>query len=104
MKNTGRREFLRQSAGRRAGCRQCHESPSPVIRRARAAEAKVKTGTIQDVRHIVILMQENRSSEHYFGILHGVRDRVCFSLPEEAFWNSLFSATPVCAWSITASA
>ena len=52
----------------------------------------------------MILMQENRSSEHYFGILHGVRDRVCFSLPEEAFWNSLFSATPVCAWSITASA
>jgi phospholipase C len=31
------------------------------------------TGTIQDVRHIVILMQENRSFDHYFGSLKGVR-------------------------------
>ncbi|MBH9665378.1 alkaline phosphatase family protein, partial [Burkholderia multivorans] len=32
-----------------------------------------KTGTINDVRHIVILMQENRSFDHYFGALTGVR-------------------------------
>lgn len=31
------------------------------------------TGTIQDVEHIVILMQENRSFDHYFGTLQGVR-------------------------------
>jgi len=73
------------------------------IQRAYAIEP-TPGSTYLDAEHIVILMQENRSSEHYFGILHGVRDRVCFSLPEEAFWNSLFSATPVCAWSITASA
>ena len=30
-------------------------------------------GTIQDVRHVVILMQENRSFDHYFGSLKGVR-------------------------------
>jgi phospholipase C len=30
-------------------------------------------GTIMDVEHIVILMQENRSFDHYFGTLHGVR-------------------------------
>lgn len=31
------------------------------------------TGTIMDVEHIVILMQENRSFDHYFGTLQGVR-------------------------------
>jgi phospholipase C len=30
-------------------------------------------GTIADVRHVVILMQENRSFDHYFGTLRGVR-------------------------------
>jgi phospholipase C len=31
------------------------------------------TGTIRDVRHVVVLMQENRSFDHYFGSLQGVR-------------------------------
>ncbi len=30
------------------------------------------TGTIKDVRHVVIFMQENHSFDHYFGSLHGV--------------------------------
>ena len=30
------------------------------------------TGTIADVKHVVIFMQENRSFDHYFGTLHGV--------------------------------
>ena len=33
----------------------------------------VKRGSIQDVEHVVILMQENRSFDHYFGTLRGVR-------------------------------
>jgi phospholipase C len=35
--------------------------------------ADAQTGTIQDVRHVVILMQENRSFDHYFGAHKGVR-------------------------------
>ncbi|KJY31158.1 endonuclease/exonuclease/phosphatase family protein [Streptomyces sp. NRRL S-495] len=31
------------------------------------------TGTIKDVKHVVVLMQENRSFDHYFGALNGVR-------------------------------
>ena len=31
------------------------------------------TGTIQDVQHVVIFVQENRSFDHYFGCLNGVR-------------------------------
>ncbi|MFT3924934.1 MAG: phospholipase C, phosphocholine-specific [Myxococcales bacterium] len=38
-----------------------------------AKQASAATGTIQDVKHIVILMQENRSFDHYFGCLRGVR-------------------------------
>jgi phospholipase C len=43
------------------------------IARALAIPAHRRTGTIEDVEHIVILMQENRSFDHYFGTLQGVR-------------------------------
>jgi phospholipase C len=38
-----------------------------------AIQANNRTGTIADVEHIVILMQENRSFDHYFGTMRGVR-------------------------------
>src|SRR5215469_4595207 len=34
---------------------------------------KTIAGSIQDVQHVVILMQENRSFDHYYGTLQGVR-------------------------------
>ncbi|HEY1485274.1 MAG TPA: phospholipase C, phosphocholine-specific [Micromonosporaceae bacterium] len=37
------------------------------------AVANGRTGTVKDVQHVVILMQENRSFDHYFGTLGGVR-------------------------------
>jgi phospholipase C len=43
------------------------------ISRALAIPAHNKTGTIRDVEHIVFMMQENRSFDHYFGTLRGVR-------------------------------
>jgi phospholipase C len=54
------------------------------IRSALAIPAHVRTGTIKDVEHVVILMQENRSFDHYFGTLPGVRgfgDRLTIPLP-----------------------
>ena len=45
----------------------------PSIRKALAISANSRTGTIKDVEHVVILMQENRSFDHYFGMLKGVR-------------------------------
>ena len=44
----------------------------PAISRALDIPADVKTGTLQDVKHIVVLMQENRAFDHYFGSLNGV--------------------------------
>jgi phospholipase C len=43
------------------------------IARALAIPARVRTGTIDDVEHVVVMMQENRSFDHYFGTLQGVR-------------------------------
>jgi phospholipase C len=38
-----------------------------------AARPADRTGTIADLKHVVILMQENRSFDHYYGTLPGVR-------------------------------
>jgi phospholipase C len=43
------------------------------IGRALAIAAHRVTGTIKDVEYVVILMQENRSFDHYFGSMRGVR-------------------------------
>jgi len=79
-----RRKFLTGTATTGAAALALSAFP-PAIRRALAIPANNKTGTIQDVEHIVILMQENRSFDHYFGTLMGVRgfgDRFTIPLPK----------------------
>ncbi len=55
-----RRQFLRAVAGA-AGATAAMTSFPPAIARALSIKAAVRTGTLQDVEHIVILTQENRS-------------------------------------------
>jgi phospholipase C len=43
------------------------------LSRVLSIPAHNRTGTIEDVEHIVFLMQENRSFDHYFGTMQGVR-------------------------------
>jgi phospholipase C len=43
------------------------------IEKALAVPAHNRTGTLQDVEHVVFLMQENRAFDHYFGTMRGVR-------------------------------
>lgn len=46
----------------------------PNVRRALAQAAfSQRDGSLRDIRHVVVLMQENRSFDHYFGTLAGVR-------------------------------
>jgi len=71
MKQT-RRQFL-YSLAAFSGASIGHATYPSLIERALAIKAKYRTGTIQDVEHIVILTQENRSFDHYFGTLNGVR-------------------------------
>lgn len=67
MKNLSRRQFLVGSA--LSGLALSY----PQIVKALSIPAAVKTGTIQDVEHVVIFMQENRSFDHYFGTMQGVK-------------------------------
>ncbi|HTM20361.1 MAG TPA: phospholipase C, phosphocholine-specific, partial [Kofleriaceae bacterium] len=46
---------------------------SEAIRRAAAIPAASPTGSIRDVEHVVVLMMENRSFDHYFGTFSGAR-------------------------------
>jgi len=76
-----RRRFLQYTglgaaAAVTAGCSGGPEAPASLARGSASASAglpKGWTGTIADVKHVVILMQENRSFDHYFGTLRGVR-------------------------------
>src|SRR5579859_623140 len=65
MPKLDRRHFLKAAASVAA-------LPA-TLREALAIPAARRTGTIADVQHVVILMQENRSFDHYFGCLSGVR-------------------------------
>ena len=44
----------------------------PSVRRA-LAENVPTGGSLEDIKHVVLLMQENRSFDHYFGTMAGVR-------------------------------
>jgi phospholipase C len=66
--NSNRRTFLKL-----VGSGALAASLPASIGRALAIPANHRTGTIKDVEHIVILTQENRSFDHYFGTLRGVR-------------------------------
>jgi phospholipase C len=44
----------------------------PNLRRA-LAEPLSRPGSLHDIEHVVVLMQENRSFDHYFGTMRGVR-------------------------------
>ncbi|MFE9021376.1 phosphocholine-specific phospholipase C [Streptomyces sp. NPDC007808] len=68
MPEVNRRRFLQL-----AGATTAFTALSSSIQRAAALPANHRTGSIQDVEHIVVLMQENRSFDHYFGKLRGVR-------------------------------
>ncbi|MEE1839337.1 phosphocholine-specific phospholipase C [Streptomyces sp. NPDC007076] len=68
MTEINRRRFL-QIAGATTG----FAALSGSIDRAAAIPAARRSGTVQDIEHIVVLMQENRSFDHYFGSMKGVR-------------------------------
>src|SRR5215813_4732739 len=68
MSITDRRKFLQMM-----GTTALTSTLNTNIVKALAIPANNRTGTINDVEHIVILMQENRPFDHHFGTLRGVR-------------------------------
>ncbi|MGS1007087.1 phosphocholine-specific phospholipase C [Achromobacter anxifer] len=90
----GRRQFFRASA-QAAGALSAMALLPASIQRALAVPAAVESGTIKDIKHIVILMQENRSFDHYFGTMRGVRgfgDR--FPIPLASGKSVFFQPNP----------
>jgi phospholipase C len=78
MSMKSRRDFLKIAAASAAAA-----AVPPSISKALAIPANRRTGTIMDVQHVVILMQENRSFDHYFGTMRGVRG---FNDPRPVHW------------------
>ncbi|MEW2179196.1 phosphocholine-specific phospholipase C [Streptomyces sp. NPDC005406] len=68
MAELNRRRLLQLAGGTAA-----YTALSSSIARAASLPARGRTGSLQDVEHIVVLMQENRSFDHYFGTMNGVR-------------------------------
>jgi phospholipase C len=90
MTSISRRVFMR-AAARAAGTFAAAGLLPRGIRNALAIPAHDTTRSIEDVAHVVVLMQENRSFDHYFGTLRGVRgygDRRAMTLPSgNPVWN-----------------
>src|SRR6201996_4088901 len=79
----GRRQLLLGAGKTSAAAMGLSMLPLSIQRALAIPAARVK-GTIEDVKHVVILMQENRSFDHYFGTMSGVRgfgDRNVVPLP-----------------------
>jgi len=68
MPEVDRRRFLQLAGGSAA-----LSVLTPSIARAASIPAARRTGSLDDVEHVVVLMQENRSFDHYFGTMQGVR-------------------------------
>ena len=71
MSDITRRRLLGQAAGAAGGAAALALLP-PSVQRAIAA-GPPRGGSLADIEHVVLLMQENRSFDHYFGTLSGVR-------------------------------
>ncbi len=67
------RRRLFSAAGRAAAAAFAAEFLPPNVRRAMANPPPTRKGKLRDIKHVVLLMQENRSFDHYFGTLPGVR-------------------------------
>jgi phospholipase C len=67
------RRRLFGAAGAVAAATFAAEFLPPNVRRALAETPERLTLSLGDIKHVVILMQENRSFDHYYGTLPGVR-------------------------------
>jgi phospholipase C len=72
MTGIDRRGFLKIAASS-AGTAAAATALPPIIRQALAIPAAFNSGTLNDVEHVVVFMQENRAFDHYYGSLRGVR-------------------------------
>src|SRR6476620_8200457 len=71
MAGVSRRRIFRSALGIGALASAASVLP-PKLQRVMADPVR-STGDLDGIKHVVILMQENRSFDHYFGTMRGVR-------------------------------
>jgi len=71
LENMTRRDLLKLIAASGTAA-TLNSLAGPVLERAYAADP-CGTGSLSDIEHFVFLMQENRSFDHYYGTMSGVR-------------------------------
>src|ERR1700727_744750 len=54
---------------------------------AARSSARLTSAPISEIQHVVVLMQENRSFDHYFGTMPGVRGFADTSVPKSRFYQ-----------------
>lgn len=85
MSELSRRGFLGAAAAVTGAAAVSAALPAAdAVASSKPSMAPGRHGDIRDIKHVVILMQENRSFDHYFGSLSGVRgfgDRSTITLP-----------------------
>jgi phospholipase C len=54
---------------------------------ASPGRARLASAPISDIKHVVVLMQENRSFDHYFGAMPGVRGFADTRVPKSRFYQ-----------------
>jgi len=67
-----------------SGLRKILDSAAP----ASPSRARLTGAPISDIEHVVVLMQENRSFDHYFGAMPGVRGFADPSVPTSRFYQT----------------
>jgi phospholipase C len=83
MPELSRRNLIRQAAVVTGAAVVASVTPATGALASTTAK-RGRHGDLRDIKHVVILMQENRSFDHYFGSLKGVRgfgDRSTITLP-----------------------
>jgi phospholipase C len=76
LTNRFTRRLLLKRGARIAAAAAAGALMPPNLRRVLAQSESARSsrrGSLRDIRHVVVLMQENRSFDHYFGTLSGVR-------------------------------
>jgi phospholipase C len=82
-----RRDFLTTAGGATLASLALPAALRQVLAQAKPQPATMGGGPLPDIRHVVILMQENRSFDHYFGAFPGVRGFADTTVPKSRFYQ-----------------
>jgi phospholipase C len=87
-----RRDLLKAGMGVGAGTVALSAGANQLLERAASASVP-RSASLSDIEHVVILMQENRSFDHYYGTMSDVRG-FSDTATYRSYWNGPTSTAP----------